>query len=87
MNVYPNQTMEQLNSFDHPVFQYLDKRFNEWIESSNPAMEYEEQYYGEEAICTKRGAIEQALENLIDEARETGKPVNVATFDIEAAFE
>ncbi len=87
MRIFPNQTLEQLNSFDHPVFQYVEKRFDDWIENSNPASENDEKYFGEDAIYTKRGAIEQALENLIDEAQETGKPVDVTKFDLECAFE
>lgn len=87
MFVYPNQTIEQLNSFENPVFQHIEKQFDEWLKHSNPAMEYEEKYYGDEAIYTKRGAIAQAIENLIEEANESNKPVNVKTFDIECAFE
>lgn len=87
MLVYPNNTLQQLNSYSNPIFQYIEKRFDAWIKDSNPAMEYEEKYYGEDAIYTKRGAIEQAIENLIEEAYERCTAINVATFDIEAAFE
>lgn len=87
MKVYPNSQIDQLSSPSHPVFQYIENKFWNWIESSNPASEYKEMYFGEDAIFEKRGAIVGAIENALDEANESGKPVDLSRFDIECAFE
>lgn len=86
MKVYPNSDSQKLSSLDHPVFLAVENEFHNWIDNSNPGMEYEEMYFGSDAIYTKKGAIQGAIEEMIDEANETGKPVLVSSFDFDAVF-
>lgn len=85
MKIYPNTEMRQIASVLSPVFRYVEKKFNEWIESGN--CDRKEMYFSEDAIYDKHRAIYQAIENALEEANETGKPVELSKFDIEAAFE
>lgn len=86
MLVYPNSNIAELQRIDHPVFLEVENQFWQWLQSSNPAMEYEEKYFGDESIYTKKGAIRGAIESIVDEANEENKPVNVGTFDFDAVF-
>jgi hypothetical protein len=86
MLIYPNSNLTALGNVAHVVFQFIETQFHNWIESSNPANEYKEMYFGDEAIYTKKGAIRQAIETAIDEANETGKPVDMKRFDYDAVF-
>lgn len=87
MKIYPNQ-----KNFEK-VEKYVEKRFNQWFEhNTQPSApgDYEAMYYGEfgqEPIYSKADAIAQAIEEMINEAEQTGQPVNVRKFDIEASFE
>ena len=85
MKVYPNSSIGQLSSPSHPVFQYIEQRFWRWIECASH--DVKDMYFSEDAIYEKKGAIIQAIENVIEEANETGKPVILANADIECAFE
>jgi tetratricopeptide (TPR) repeat protein len=53
-------------SNDSPLFQDLERFFDEWLKDSNPASEYQEQYFGMDAIYDVAGAIEEAIEALIE---------------------
>ena len=86
MKVYPNSNLLTLCNPSHPVFLAVEKEFWDWIDSTNPAQEYEAMYFSDEAIFNKRGAIEQAIEDMINEANEENKPVIVARFDFDAVF-
>ena len=86
MLIYPNSNQSNLSDTSHPVFLAVEKEFWGWLESSNPANEYEEMYFGDDAIYTKKGAIIGAIEEMINEANETNKPVLVSTFDFDAIF-
>ncbi len=86
MYIYPNAVYGTMANPSHPVFQAVEAEFWKWLESSNPAMEYEAMYFSDEAVCNKRGAIEQAIEEMINEANEEGKAVLVRTFDFDAIF-
>lgn len=85
MKVYPNSQISQLSSPSHPVFQYVERKFWNWIESA--PKDVKDMYFSEDAIYDKRGAIVGAIENAVEEANEEGKPVDLAIFDLECAFE
>lgn len=84
--IFPNADLSEISRMSHPIFQRVEKHFWEWIESSHPAAEYREKYFGDDAIYTKRGAIEQAIEAALDEANEEKKPVRLSEFDFDAIF-
>lgn len=86
MLIYSNANYETMANPSHPVFIAVEKEFWAWLEQSNPANEYEEKYFGEESIVNKRGAIEQAIEEMIDLANEDGTPVSIKSFDFDAVF-
>lgn len=86
MKVYPNSDVFVITNINHPIFKFIEKKFYEWIESSNPAHEYHEQYFGEDAVADKKGAIQGAIESALEEANETQKPVNLVSFDFDAVF-
>ncbi len=86
MYVYPNANYSNLMKLDSPVFLAVEKEFWAWLESTNPANEYEEMYFGEDAIYDKKQAIQSAIDEMLNEADETGKPVLVSTFDFDAVF-
>lgn len=86
MYVYPKSDYNTLTALDHPVFLAVEREFWEWLESSNPANEYEDMYFGDDAIYSKKDAIKGAIAELIDEADETNKPVLIKTFDFDAVF-
>lgn len=44
------------------IFKMCENMFWSWFNSQNPAQEVEQQYFGEEAIYTKKGAILQLIE-------------------------
>jgi hypothetical protein len=83
MKVFPNQGTNIGTS--HPIFLYVEKRFFQWIERA--PQDVKDMYYSEDAIYDKRGAIEQAIDNAIEAAKEANAPVDLRTFDIECAFE
>lgn len=87
MTIYPNTNYETAARLDSAIFAAVENEFNNWIESSNPANEYDEMYFGEDSIYTKKGAIRQAIEELIAEADETQKPVSFKHFDFDAIFQ
>lgn len=87
MLIYPNTNLLKASNYDNPIFLEVEKEFDNFIDTSNPANEYFDKYFGEYAIYSKEGAILGAIEYMIDEANETGKPVNVNTFDLAALFE
>jgi hypothetical protein len=86
MYLYPNSNILEISNPSHPVFLEVEREFWAWLESSNPANQYEEMYFSDDAIYTKRGAIIGAIEELLNEAQETNKPVLIKTFDFDAVF-
>ncbi len=46
---------------DSPLFKAIEEKFDQWISDSNPAMEYNEKYFGDNAILSKREAIRGAM--------------------------
>lgn len=85
MQVYPNSTLSQIGNISHPVFKYVEGRFQSWI--SKAPKDVKDMYYSEDRIYTVKGAIRQAIENAMEQADETGKPVYLSSFDLECAFE
>lgn len=83
---------------DTPVFKIIEHIFDEWYSHNTEpgapmAKDIEGMYYGEgdqPAIYSKKGAIRQGIENLIEIAQESGKPVintrDILKMDIESAF-
>jgi hypothetical protein len=49
-----------------PIFKAVEAVFDHWIKNSNPANEYKEMYFGEDAIYTKRGAIVAGIEAVME---------------------
>lgn len=77
---------------DSPLWLAMEQEFDNWLENSNPASEYHEKYFGEDAIYTKHGAIVQAIEDLIIWAEEEERKVVTHSdlkkyFDAAASFE
>lgn len=79
--------LNELLKTDSWLFQTVEKLFDKWIDSTNPASEYQDKYFSEDAIYTKKGAIRGAIENMMNEMAEEGvKWGYLNNFDIEAAF-
>lgn len=86
MKIYPNSDYDQISATDHPIFLAVENEFWAWLKSSNPAMEYEDMYFSEDAIYDKKSAIRGAIEEMLSEANEINKPVLIKTFDFDAVF-
>lgn len=86
MYIYPNTNYQAAAKTDSPIFQAVENEFWKWLNSTNPAMEYSDMYFSEDAIYDKKSAIRGAIEELIAEAEETGKPVLLSKFDFDAVF-
>ncbi len=81
------------------IFKVVEHLFNEWYDKyTEPgapmAKDIQGMYNGEgdqPAIYTKRGAIVDGIETLIEEIKETGKTIvttkDIQAMDIEGAFE
>lgn len=92
MKVYPNSDFYQLGSPSHPVFKFVERAFWTWFEKyTGPGApcgrDIYDMYLSDDAIYSVRGAITQAIENAIEAANEDNRPIDLSTFDIEAAFE
>jgi hypothetical protein len=74
-----------------PLFLAVEAYFYQWLEGTNPANEYDEMYFGEDAIYTVRGAIIGGIELVIDYMRENNlTSITTKSFrdiEIECAFE
>jgi len=80
---------ELLNS-DSLLFQEIEKEFNAWIEGSNPANEYQEMYFGDDAIYSKSGAIQDAIRQIfevMDEENLIFITTNDHRLDFDASFQ
>jgi hypothetical protein len=73
-----------------PIFKAVEGVFDQWMKDSNPASEYYEMYFGEEAIYTKRGAIVGGIEAVIEYMIENNLTYittkNFNEIDIEGTF-
>ena len=77
---------------DSPLWLAMEQEFDQWIEGANPAGEYQDKYFGDDAIYTKSGAIEQAIGDLINWAEEENRKIVTHSdlkkyFDAAASFE
>jgi hypothetical protein len=69
---FDRETIEGILKFteimqpDSLLFQEIEKEFNAWIEGSNPANEYMEMYFGDDAIYSKSGAIQDAIRQIFE---------------------
>jgi hypothetical protein len=84
MKMYPNNQMPAMASPSNAMFQYVERKFWEWIESQRK--EVKEMYFSDDAIYEKKGAIIGAIESALEEATEENKPVDMAKFDYDAVF-
>jgi hypothetical protein len=64
---------------DGVVREYLDKEFDLWLDQA--PKDYEEMYYGDESIMSKRGAIEGAMEIVISTIEEEAPRKTTFNFD------
>jgi hypothetical protein len=64
---------------DGVVREYLDKEFDLWIDQA--PKDYEEMYYGEESIMSKRGAIDGAMEIVMSTIEEEAPKKTTFNFD------
>jgi hypothetical protein len=55
-----------------PIYRSVEDYFNDWIENTNPASEYEEKYFGDDAIYTVNGAILGGIEAIVEYMVENG---------------
>lgn len=87
--LYPNMDIMQCMNVHHFVFKYVEAMFEEWF--SYQSKDTHQCYLGwgedEPAAFERKGAIRQAIEDMFEEMQETGKPVHVHSFDVEAAFQ
>lgn len=86
MKVFPNAILSDITRVSSPIFQYVEQKFWDWIDSTNPASEYREMYFGDDAIYTKKGAIVGAIEAAHELAVDENKPVSLYDFDYDAVF-
>lgn len=77
----------QLLRTDSELFQEVEKIFDDYIEGRG---ELEEMYFSDDAIYTKKGAIQQAIESIFDTMDEEGlKSIKLTDplLDLEANFD
>ncbi len=75
---------------DSPLFHAVEKEFDKWMEHNNSASEYDEMYFGDEAIYTKEGAIIQGIEQIFEVMNEYNLQSIELTdnrLDLECAFQ
>lgn len=48
------------------LFEAIEEEFDKWIDQSNPAMEYAEKYFSDEAIYSKKRAIISAIDHIYE---------------------
>lgn len=84
--VYPDSD-HRLRHELHPVFKYVEAAFWTWYrreKERDPLID--EAWFGAGAAYDKRGAIEAAIDNAVELADETRRPVYLHTADLTAAF-
>lgn len=89
----------EMASASSTVFKIVEHMFNEWFDHNTQpgaplAKDIEGCYFGycdQPAMYSKKGAIRQGIENLIQEAIELGKSIlttkDILKMDIECAFD
>lgn len=88
MKVYPNSDLAEIADTAHPIFKVVEKEFNDWFEA---APSWHTEAYEEQddngPMCSKKGAIEDAIEGMINEADGEGKPVDISKYDLIQHFQ
>lgn len=77
-------------NYDSPLFTNIENKFDDWIETSNPAGEYKDKYFSEDAIYDKGEAILNAIEeifNYMNENELNQIDTDSPDLDIECFFE
>lgn len=81
------------------IFQIVEHMFNEWFDHNTQpgapmGKDIQGMYYGEcdqPAIYSKKGAVQDGIDNIIEYCLETGKQVistkDIVTMDVECAFQ
>jgi len=72
---------------DSSVFQAIEKEFDKWIDGRP---DYNEMYFSDEAVYTKKGAIIQAIDQaleVMEEYKLKWIDLNDSRLDLWAAFE
>lgn len=66
----------------------VSQRFDTWLENSNPAMEYGDMYWGDEAIYDASGSVFEASDGIMCEMiEEDQKIADLDDFDLAAYFQ
>jgi len=80
---------QELMNTDSWLFLAVEKEFYTWIDNSNPANEYFDMYFSDDAIYTKKGAIRGAIEQIFEVMDEYKLPFIFLTdprLDLSCAF-
>lgn len=88
MKIYNSNISEAMKT-SSPVFKAVENEFNNWMDNSNPAMEYADMYFSEDAIYDKKGAIQSAIEQIFEVMEENNLPfiyLNDSRLDLDCAF-
>lgn len=75
---------------DSHLFRAIEKEFDKFIKDSNPASEYEDKYFSEDAIYSKKYAIIAAIDQIFEVMDEYKIPfifLNDNRLDLAAAFQ
>lgn len=89
MKIYPNADLGIIAATSHPVFKAVEAEFNAWYDSAPNWIREAYDGYGEDepGAFNREGAIDAAIEGMIDEANATGKPVDISKYDTAAHFQ
>lgn len=97
MHYHDQETSEGRSAFDaersvhNPIFQAIEAKFDAWMDAQREAgTEAEEQYFGDEAIYTKKGAIREAMwqiQYLMEENGITSIDLDDPKIDYDAFFQ
>jgi hypothetical protein len=87
MKIYPGTEYAAARKLESPIFQGIETLFYSYLDrETERGSDTEEMYTGPEAIYSPKGAIRQILAAAIDEADETGQPVEIEVQFIQEAL-
>jgi len=75
---------------DSHLFIAIEKEFDKFIKDSNPASEYQDKYFSEDAIYSKKYAIRAAIDHIFEVMDEYNLPfifLNDNRLDLAAIFQ
>ena len=84
-----NSNKSEAMKVSSPIFKAVENEFHNWLENSNPAMEYADMYFSEDAIYDKKSAIQSGVEQIFDVMEENNLPfifLNDSRIDLDCAF-